>query len=98
MSIFLHIARQNLAVLLLLAAGALSEGLITLRVLAFNGVILGMEMAVALANGMGVVALGVALIPHGVIEMGAFLTAAEMGSGVHGGTSPRRRSYLWLRQ
>lgn len=77
--IFLHIARQNLVVLLLLAAGSLSGGLITVSVLAFNGVILGMEIAIASASGMGVAALAVVLLPHGVAEMGALLAAAGMG-------------------
>lgn len=78
-SAFLHIARQNLMVLCLLVAGALSFGIITAVVLILNGVLLGIEVAVAVWTGVPLLKLWAVLLPHGVIEMGAFLAAAGMG-------------------
>ena len=78
-SLFLQIARQNLTVLCLLIAGALSFGIITGVVLLLNGALIGAEIAVAVWGGVAVWELVAVLLPHGVLEMGALLIAGGLG-------------------
>ena len=77
--LFLQIAGRNTTVFALLLTGVATAGVTAGLVLALNGVLLGMLVATALAAGRDPFVLATLLVPHGVIEMGAFMIAGAVG-------------------
>ncbi|MFD1586640.1 stage II sporulation protein M [Halorientalis brevis] len=68
---------NNAIVILLLVASSLTLGLVTAAVLLYNGVIVGyVATEVAREGGLAVVLVG--LLPHGVLEIPAFLFASAV--------------------
>ncbi|MFB6179063.1 MAG: stage II sporulation protein M [Halorientalis sp.] len=71
------LAANNSIVILLLVASSLSLGLLTIGILVYNGVIVGyVATLVARKSGFEIVLLG--LVPHGVVEIPAFLCASAV--------------------
>ena len=77
--LFVFILGRNSAVYLWLLAGLLSVGAVTFMVLAYNGVQLGLSIGMALQAGMPGRLLAELLLPHGVLEVGAFFIAGAVG-------------------
>lgn len=73
------IFRRNLTVYLWLLAGLLSAGAVTFVVLLANGIMLGNTIGLAHAAGMTPAMLSNLLLPHGVLEVGAFCIAGAVG-------------------
>lgn len=69
---------HNAPILLLLAVGALTGGLVTLLVLMSNGIVEGSVLAVAHSNGELSDALG-AVLPHALFEIPAMTLASAVG-------------------
>lgn len=68
---------NNAVVILLLVASSLTLGLVTIGILVYNGVIVGyIATLVAREGGLDVVLVG--LLPHGVVEIPAFLFASAV--------------------
>ena len=76
---FLFIFGRNFSVYLWLLAGLLSAGVVTFMVLLWNGVSLGQTIGFALWQGLPPTALAELLLPHGMLELGAFCIAAAVG-------------------
>ena len=77
--LFTFILGRNLSVYVWLLAGLLSAGAITFFVLLMNGVTLGQTIAMAIWAGVPGWALCDLLLPHGVLELGAFCIAGAVG-------------------
>lgn len=77
--LFAFILTRNVSVYVWLLAGLLSAGAITFFVLLMNGVMLGQIIAAAIWAGVPVWALCGLLLPHGVLELGAFCIAGAAG-------------------
>lgn len=77
--LFVFILTRNIAVYFWLLAGLLSAGAITFFVLLMNGVMLGQIIAAATWAGVPAWALCHLLLPHGVLELGAFCIAGAAG-------------------
>lgn len=77
--LFLFILGRNTAVYVWLLAGLLSAGAVTFVVLFYNGLQLGLTIAIARQNGMPAGAVTDLLLTHGVLEVGAFFVAAAVG-------------------
>ena len=81
---------RNSAVYLWLLAGLLSAGTVTFVVLAYNGIQLGLTIGLALQAGMPGRLLAELILPHGVLEVGAFCIAGAVGfQGLRLGTWSR---------
>ena len=78
-ALFLFILGRNTAVYLWLLAGLLSAGAVTLVVLFYNGMQLGLTMGFAQQAGMPAGAMTDLLLTHGVLELGAFFVAGAVG-------------------
>lgn len=76
---FVYILGRNSAVYIWLLAGLCSVGAVTFAVLAYNGVQLGITVGLALQAGVPGGQLVDLLLPHGVLEMGAFFIAGAVG-------------------
>ena len=76
---FIYILGRNSAVYVWLLAGLCSVGAVTFAVLAYNGVQLGITIGLALQAGVPGGQLVDLLLPHGVLEMGAFFVAGAVG-------------------
>lgn len=76
---FVYILGRNSAVYIWLLAGLCSVGAVTFAVLAYNGVQLGITIGLALQAGVPGGQLVDLLLPHGVLEMGAFFIAGAVG-------------------
>lgn len=76
---FIYILGRNSAVYIWLLAGLCSVGAVTFAVLAYNGVQLGITIGLALQAGVPGGQLVDLLLPHGVLEMGAFFVAGAVG-------------------
>ena len=74
---FGFIAVNNLRVLAVLLAGFVSLGLISAAVLLFNGLLVGVVVGGAAAQGRLLEAVAL-IAPHGVLELGAFFLVAGM--------------------
>jgi stage II sporulation protein M len=77
--LFLQIAARNTTVFVLLLTGVATAGVTAGIVLALNGLLLGMLVGTALSTGRDALVLATLLVPHGVIEMGAFVVAGAAG-------------------
>lgn len=77
--LFAYILTRNVSVYVWLLAGLLSAGAITFFVLLMNGVMLGQIIAAALWAGVPAWTLCGLLLPHGVLELGAFCIAGAAG-------------------
>ena len=77
--LFLGIVGRNMTVFGLLLTGVLTWGVTSLSTLVFNGLALGGLMASSLRGGMPTGTLAALLLPHGIIELGAFVTAGAIG-------------------
>ena len=77
--LFLQIAARNTTVFALLLTGMGTAGVTTGLVLALNGLLLGMLVSTALFAGRDALVLATLLVPHGVIEMAAFVVAGAAG-------------------
>ena len=73
------IFRRNLTVYAWLLTGLLSAGAVTVVVLLANGIVLGPTMALASQSGAPLDAIAGLLLPHGVLEVGAFCIAGAVG-------------------
>ena len=78
-NVFLFILGRNTAVYVWLLAGLLSAGAVTFVVLFYNGLQLGLTIALAQQTGMPAAVLTDLLLTHGVLEVGAFFVAAAVG-------------------
>ena len=76
---FLFIYGRNATVYIWLLAGLLSAGLVTFLVLAANGLALGQTVALATQSGVPFGAVMEWILPHGVLEFGAFCIAGAVG-------------------
>lgn len=77
--LFVFIWSRNVSVYVWLLMGLLSAGTITFVVLLMNGIMLGQMVASALWSGVPISAVGDLLLPHGVLEIGAFCIAGAVG-------------------
>lgn len=77
--IFLFILSRNVMVYIWLLAGLLSAGIVTFLVLISNGLALGQTLALAAQSGVSAGAIAELLLPHGVLEFGAFCIAGAVG-------------------
>ena len=73
------IFRRNLSVYLWLLTGLLSGGSVTFVVLLANGVLLGQAIGLARRAGASPSLITDLLLPHGVLEVGAFCIAGAVG-------------------
>jgi uncharacterized membrane protein SpoIIM required for sporulation len=71
----LEIIQHNLLVLVIMFLGILTVGTVTLLVLLINGIMLGAVVGAYAWRGK-LIAVLLALAPHGILEIGAFLLAA----------------------
>jgi stage II sporulation protein M len=69
---------NNLEACLILFLGGASAGLLTVFVLGVNGVVIGVVMELV-RQEQGLLFVAAALIPHGIFEIPAFLTASALG-------------------
>jgi len=72
-----YILSNNARVLSLMVLGTFSLGLVTLFALFVNGVVVGLVGTLALANVSPLV-LAALLVPHGILEIPAFLLAGAL--------------------
>ncbi len=77
--LFVMIACRNLTVLAFLLSGLLTFGLMSATVLAHNGFALGGLIRNSLAMGMEPKVLAALILPHGVLELTAFVLAGALG-------------------
>ncbi len=77
--LFVMIAGRNLTVLAFLLSGLLTFGLMSATVLAHNGFALGGLIRNSLAMGMEPKVLAALILPHGVLELTAFVLAGALG-------------------
>ena len=73
------IAGRNLTVLAFLLSGLFTFGFMSASVLAYNGFALGGLVRNSLAMGMEPNVLAELILPHGVLELTAFVLAGAMG-------------------
>lgn len=78
-ALFLFILGRNVAVYVWLLAGLLSAGAVTFVILLYNSVQLGVTIGFASRNGMDAQEMAYLLLPHGVLEVGAFFIAGAVG-------------------
>lgn len=77
--LFLEIAGRNTTVFALLLTGLVTAGLSAALVLALNGIAVGLLVGSALSAGRDAFVLATLLVPHGLIEMPAFVVAGAVG-------------------
>ena len=77
--LYFGILGRNLAVYAWLLCGLVSLGISTVAVTLFNGVHLGQTIALAAATGTSATSVAWLILPHGVLEVSAFLLAAALG-------------------
>ncbi len=77
--LFAKIAGRNLTVLAFLLSGLFTFGLMSATVLAHNGFALGGLIRNSLAMGMEPIVLAGLILPHGVLELTAFVLAGALG-------------------
>ncbi len=77
--LFAKIAGRNLTVLAFLLSGLFTFGLMSAAVLAYNGFALGGLIRNSLAMGMEPNVLAGLILPHGVLELTAFVLAGAIG-------------------
>ena len=79
LELFLFILGRNATVYVWLLAGLLSAGIVTFLVLISNGISLGHTVGLAAQSGVPVSAVTDLILPHGVLEFGAFCIAGAVG-------------------
>jgi stage II sporulation protein M len=72
------LAVNNLVAMVVLLLGAVSVGLVTIFGLVLNGLLIGAVVGIAVQTLSPVVILAL-LVPHGILEIPAFLVAAAVG-------------------
>ena len=77
--LFFGILGRNLAVYAWLLCGLVSLGISTVVVTAFNGILLGQTLAIASAGGTSAGSIAWLILPHGLLEVSAFVVAAALG-------------------
>ncbi len=77
--LFAMIAGRNLTVVALLVSGLFTFGFMSASVLAYNGFALGGLVRNSLAMGMEPIVLAGLILPHGVLELTAFVLAGAIG-------------------
>ncbi|MDG6257068.1 MAG: stage II sporulation protein M [Methanomicrobiaceae archaeon] len=76
--ISLKLFLNNLGACIILFLGGASAGLLTVVILCANGVIIGVVTELV-RQEQGLLYVAVALIPHGIFEIPAFITASALG-------------------
>ena len=79
LDLFLLILGRNLAVYVWLLTGLVSAGATTFAVLLYNGVGLGQAIGFAAWLGLPAGAIADLLLPHGMLELGAFCIGGAVG-------------------
>lgn len=79
LDVFLFIYGRNATVYIWLLAGLLSAGVVTFLVLVSNGLALGQTIALATQSGASFGRVMDLILPHGVLEFGAFCIAGAIG-------------------
>ena len=79
LDVFLFIYGRNATVYLWLLAGLLSAGVVTFLVLVANGLALGQTVALATQSGASFGNVMDLILPHGILEFGAFCIAGAIG-------------------
>ena len=79
LDLFLLILGRNLAVYVWLLTGLVSAGATTFAVLLYNGVGLGQVIGFAAWLGLPAGAIADLLLPHGMLELGAFCIGGAVG-------------------
>jgi len=77
--LYFGILGRNLAVYVWLLCGVVSLGISTVAVTLFNGIHLGQTIALAAIAGTSATSVAWLILPHGVLEVSAFLVAAALG-------------------
>lgn len=77
--LFAKIAARNLTVFGLLLTGVFTLGITSAAVLGYNGVALGGLMGAGFHSGMPPATMAVLLLPHGLLELAAFVVAGTVG-------------------
>lgn len=77
--LYFGILGRNLAVYAWLLCGLVSLGISTVVVTLFNGIYLGQTLGLAAAHGAEARTLAWLILPHGILEVSAFLLAAAVG-------------------
>ena len=77
--LYFGILGRNLAVYAWLLCGLVSLGISTVVVTLFNGIHLGQTLALATTAGASATSMAWLILPHGVLEVSAFLVAAALG-------------------
>lgn len=77
--LYFGILGRNLAVYVWLLCGVVSLGISTVAVTLFNGIHLGQTIALAAMAGTSATSVAWLILPHGVLEVSAFLVAAALG-------------------
>ncbi len=76
--ISLKLFLNNLEACIFLFLGGASAGLLTVAILSVNGVIIGVVMELV-RQEQGLLFVAASLIPHGIFEIPAFITASALG-------------------
>lgn len=79
LELYFGILGRNLAVYAWLLCGLVSLGVSTVVVTLFNGIHLGQTLALAGTAGASATSMAWLILPHGVLEVSAFLIAAALG-------------------
>lgn len=74
---FFGVLSNNSFVLVLILAGCITFGLSALLLLFTTGAVLGNAIALAMDLGFGQMQIAVLVLPHGIIEIPAFIVAAS---------------------
>ena len=77
--LYFGILGRNLSVYAWLLCGLVSLGISTVVVTLFNGIYLGQTLGIASASGAEARSMAWLLLPHGILEVSAFLLAAAVG-------------------
>lgn len=77
--LYLGILGRNLAVYAWLLCGLVSFGISAVVITLFNGIHLGQTLGLAAAQGAEARLMAWLILPHGVLEVSAFLIAAALG-------------------
>ncbi len=88
LSLAIFIFFNNLQACILLFLGGATLGLLTLFIIASNGVIIGGIMELV-REERGILFVAAAILPHGIFEIPSFIISASLGFVV-GSSAPRR--------
>lgn len=75
----LDIALNNLGVMVVLLAGAITLGAVTVSGLLYNGFVLGSVLKSLMAMGISPFEIGLLILPHAIFELPGLVVAAGIG-------------------